>query len=284
MTQDTARHVYSGKSPVPEARPATAWLSAQPHAQPLPILPLHRECLAHFTGQWPDGYRPRWQRTPWWHLATMLLSLVGGVTASSVISTGSPACWPFLLLSWMLTVHSGRKAQLVICHYAVHATMTGHKQGDRVLVEALSTLLLIQPFEGYYQDHVGTHHGLHLATLADPDMQFLLALGFRPGMSRKALWRHLYWTMVSPRFHALFLRMRLRVNFIAAPLYRRLMSGMYAAVLVLGLVLTQAWWPLVVAWLVPLVPLYHVAALLQFVSEHRWLHVDKPPTRQAVKE
>src|SRR5262249_26848539 len=125
-------------------------------------------------------------------------------------------------------------------------------------------------------DHIKLHHSLHLATLTDPDMQFLCALGFRPGMSRQALWRHLYWTLVSPRFHCLFLAMRLRVNFITAPWYRRLMSGLYA--LGGGVGLMQGGWPVMVAWLVPLFPLYHIASLLQFVSEHRWLYMDPPST------
>jgi hypothetical protein len=253
------------------------------HDHRLPTLPWHRECLALFTGKWPAGYRPRWQRTPWWHLATMLLSLVGSVTASSVIITGSWALWPLLALSWMFTVHSARKAQLVIAHYAVHANMTGQQWYDRVLVEVLSTLLIIQDYEGYYEDHVRTHHGLRLATLADPDVQFLLCLGFRPAMSRPALWRQLYWTMGAPRFQTLMLRLRLRSNFVSSPLYRRVMSGMYAAGVVLALLYTQAWLVFVVAWVVPIFPLYAIAALLQFVSEHRWLQGDLPITTPANK-
>src|SRR5436190_1364436 len=116
---------------------------------PCPILPLHREFLAHFTGQWPDGYHPRWRRRPWWHLLTMLLTLVGGVTASFVLLRSSPVWWPLLVLSWMLTVHGARKAQLVIIHHAVHANLTGHPGYDRAVAEVLSTLLLIQPFASY---------------------------------------------------------------------------------------------------------------------------------------
>lgn len=267
-------------------RSTTASGNTRQRDHPLPILPLYKEFIALFTGQWPEGYRPRWKRTPWWHLLTMLVTFLGGLflgslTASSVISTESPALWPLLGLAWMLIVHSARKAQLVLCHYAVHGNMTGQKWGDRVLVELLSTLLLIQHFEGYYQDHVRTHHSLHLATLQDPDMQFMLALGFRPGMSKKALWRRLYWTIVSPRFHWLFLWMRLRVNFTAAPLYRRVMSCVYAAAIVLGLSLTQGWLLFVVVWIVPIFPGYHVAALLQFVTEHRWLQGDASSMREA---
>jgi hypothetical protein len=243
---------------------------------PQRILPFTKECVAHFTGSWPEGFRPRWKRRPWWHLVTTGLSLCGGVAASSLIAMAPPRLWPLLLLSWMFTVHGARKALLVICHYAVHGQMTGNNRLDRLLVEALSTVLIIQPFSGYYQDHIRTHHGPAFATLADPDAQFLLALGFQPGMSRDALWRHLYWTIVSPRFHAHFLWSRLKMNYIAAPLYRRLMAGGYAVAVVTCLVLTRTWCPWLMAWVVPLF-LYHVVALLQFVSEHQWLHVHQPP-------
>ena len=252
------------------------WYHSQPHEQRLPVLPLYREWLAHFTGQWPAGYRPRWRRTPWWHLMTMLLSLVGSVTTSSVLTTQSLSLWPLLLLSWMGTVHSCRKAQLVICHHAVHGKMTGSQWGDRALVEVLSTLLLIQHFAGYRQEHVRLHHSVHLATLADPDLQVLLHLGFRPGMCQQALWRQMYWTVISPRFHALFFQTRLRANFLAAPPYRRLMSGLYVVLVGSLTWLTQGWLALLVAWVIPLFPLYHIAALLQFVSEHRWLY--RPPS------
>jgi hypothetical protein len=201
----------------------------------------------------------------------MALSLFGGVAASSLIVTAPPVFWPLLAWSWMLTVHAARKAQLVICHHAVHANMTGNKRSDRILVEVLSTLLMFQSFESYYQDHITKHHGQKFATLKDPDMQFLLAIGFRPGMSREALWRQLYWTMVSPRFHSLFLQFRLRMNSTAAPMHRRIMAGGYAVAVVIYLILTGAWLEWVVAWVVPIFPLYHVAALLQFVSEHCWL-------------
>jgi hypothetical protein len=284
MTHHTSQQAHGVGSPIPEVHAATESGSVSPQESLSPILPLHREFLAHFTGQWPEGYRPRWRRRPGWHLLTMLLTLVGGVAASIVLLRNSPACWPLLGLSWMLTVHGARKAQLVIIHHAVHANLTGHPEYDQVVAEALSTLLLLQPFDSYRRDHVTLHHGRCLATLADPDVRLLLLLGFRPGMSRQALWRHLYRTLVSPRFHMRLGWMRLRANFLIAPGYRRLMAGGYAVAGVTSLALTGAWFTWLVAWVIPLWPLYHVAALLQFVSEHTWLQVYQPTTTHEAQE
>jgi fatty acid desaturase len=209
----------------------------------------------------------------------MGLSLAGGAAASGLIVTAAPEVWPLLVLSWMVTVHGARKGQVVINHHAVHTNVTGQKRYDQMLAEVVSTLLLIQDYRGYFGDHVRVHHDpKQLATPADPDLQFLLLLGFRPGMRREALWRRLYWTLVSPRFHSLFLRARLKANYVTAPVYRRIMAGCYAAAVVAGLALTGAWLPWVVAWVVPVFPLYHVAALLQFICEHNWLQVQERAT------
>ncbi|ETX00914.1 fatty acid desaturase [Candidatus Entotheonella palauensis] len=234
-------------------------------------LPLHREAMAQFTGKWPTGYRPRWKRRAGWHLTAMLLSLGGGMAASHVLILGPPAFWPLVVLSWMITVHGARKGQLVINHYGVHGKLTGRKGYDRLIVEVVSTLLVTQDYRSYYRDHIKTHHHpQQLATAEDPDMQFLLALGFRPGMSRRALWQCLYTTIISPRFHYLFIRERLTTNFMSAPGYRRLMAGLHAAAVSSLLFYTGSWALWVAAWGIPLLPLYHIAALLQFVSEHRW--------------
>lgn len=250
----------------------------------LPVLPLHKELAAHFTGHWPEGYRPRWKRKPWWHLATMGLSLGGGVVASSLLVTAPPQYWPLLGLSWMVTVHGARKGQVAMNHHAVHTNVTGRKRYDQALAEVISTLLVIQDYHSYFEDHVRIHHDPKtLATPADPDLQFLLRLGFRPGMSREALWRRLYGTVVSPRFHWLFLRARLQANYVTAPMYRRLMAGCYTAAVLAVLAFTGVWLLWVVVWVIPVFPLYHVAALLQFICEHKWLQVQDLVTPQ-VKE
>ena len=252
-----------------------------PSRRPLPVLSLSREIMAHFTGKWPGAYRPRWRRRPWWWLVTMLLSLNGGAAMSWLIITGPAQYWPGLVISWMLTVHGARKAQLVICHHAVHGNLTGRKTWDWLVGEILTTVLTIQSFHRYYQDHVRTHHGSPLATRDDPDVKFLLAIGFRPGMRYRALWTRLYKTVVSPSFHYQLLQWRLRENFTVAPRYRCLLSGVFAVGAAAGLTLSGSWLPWLVAWGIPIFPLYHVATLLQFVSEHRWLQGQAPMMHHA---
>ncbi|ETW98487.1 MAG: hypothetical protein ETSY1_18565 [Candidatus Entotheonella factor] len=201
-----------------------------------------------------------------------LLSLLGGSAISCLIVASPMVYWPLLVFAWLLTVHGARKAQLVICHHAVHANLTGNKLYDKAIFEGLSTFLLIQDYHGYVQDHIRLHHGPALATLEDPDVKVLLRLGFLAGKDREWLWRHLYWTLCSPRCHGLFLRARLKANFMTAPAYRRVMAMVYVSMVFGTLLLIGGWLSWLFAWFIPIVFLYHVAAILQFLSEHLWLY------------
>jgi hypothetical protein len=86
----------------------------------------------------------------------------------------------------------------------------------------------------------------------------------------KAYWQLLIRTFFSPIFHLLLLKARLQANFITSPLYRRLMAVVFSVAVVVGVVITHSLPTFIVAWVVPLTMLYHIAALLQFLSEHDW--------------
>ncbi|KYF64591.1 hypothetical protein BE11_45505 [Sorangium cellulosum] len=209
-------------------------------------------------------------------LASTLLQLALSIAVSALITGGPRWYWPGLLLSWMLTAGAARKLQVTVLHHCVHANFSGSGRLDRWIVEVFSSALLVMNFESYRHDHVIIHHSRKLATLDDPDLKFLLALGFLPGVSREALWRRLAWTLVSPRFHAMFLMARLASNVTRAAPYRRLMALGLHAVIVVIVAAKGAWLTWLVAWVFPLTFLYHIAALLQFICEHRWLRVADP--------
>ena len=144
----------------------------------------------------------------------------------------------------------------------------------RWLVELLSIILFLQYFESYYIDHIKRHHHYQkFATAEDADMEFLLLLGFYPGKSKEFYWQLLLKTIVSPRFHWQFLCARFVTNFITAPFYRSVIAVVWNAGLLGIVTLTHAWAAFLVAWLFPLTFLYQMSALLQFLSEHKWLLV-----------
>lgn len=224
------------------------------------------------------GESAPWKPSAWTHLSTAIGSLLAGVVLSTwIVSTGSLALLPGLLISWLMTVHGARVLQVTIMHHAVHKNFSRNPRVDRILSEAISAALIIQDFQAYRKDHVGTHHTKHIATIDDPDLKFILALGFRPGMTRRELWRRLALTPFSIRFHRLFLSARIRANFgrdISLP--RRFASAALCAILLTPVLLTGTWLELLFSWVFPMTVLYHVSALLQFMSEHKWLRVDMP--------
>ena len=239
--------------------------------------------LTWLTGKALPHQEPLFRSTPFFHLMTGLAGLAAGV-AGAVLAVAAPASlWLLALpLCWVVTAGSARKLQVMICHQCVHYQLFGHKAVDRWVGEAVSTLLMVQDFESYYHDHRDLHHGKHLATLDDPDLKFIIELGFRPGMSVRDLWRHLGWTLVSPRFHALYLLYRLRANFVTSPLYRRAMAVVFHGSLLAFVAATGSLLPFALAWLLPLTVVYQATGLLQFLGEHKWLRVRQPDEKAQV--
>ncbi|MFE9426693.1 fatty acid desaturase [Kitasatospora sp. NPDC006697] len=206
------------------------------------------------------------------YLIADVLALAAGIGSAWWIVDQGWTLWLLLLpLSWVLTVSASRVCSTVIAHHCMHTRFTGKIKYDREIAQVLSTLVCTEDADQYYEDHINLHHRKEtFATIADPTIQHLLKLGFRPGMSVPALWRKLGWTVVSPLFHAEFLATRLAQNLWRSAVYRRVMALVYLGSVV-GLVAWQgAWVPFALAVLVPLIPLYQIVALLEFLSEHAW--------------
>jgi hypothetical protein len=77
--------------------------------------------------------------------------------------------------------------------------------------------------------------------------------------------------LFDPKFHWLFIKARLKANFIDAPLYRRSMSAIFALITISLVSITHSWLTYLIVWVFPLTILYHMSALAQFTSEHLWL-------------
>ncbi|MRH93299.1 hypothetical protein GFY24_38790 [Nocardia sp. SYP-A9097] len=189
-----------------------------------------------------------------------------------------------LPLLWLVQVNALRNFQVVVAHHAVHNELLAKKKHNYRLQVLVSTLSLTQHFEEYFETHVrGHHNGKRFTTENDPDSIFLVKLGFRPGESLATLRRRMRLAVVSPRFHAVFFAARLRTNFVTAPWHRKLVAAAYVGLLAVPALLVP-WWVFMLAVLMPLVPLYHVAAFLQLLSEHAWTITSQSPTRSEYAE
>ncbi|MCX4692538.1 fatty acid desaturase [Streptomyces sp. NBC_01408] len=224
------------------------------------------------TGKALPGQKPLVKLNVVTYVILDLVGLAVGIgSAWWIVSSGPTIALLLLPLCWVVTVSAARICSTVIAHHCMHTRFTGKIKYDREIAQVLSTLVCTEDADQYYEDHINLHHRKEtFATIADPTIQHLLKLGFRPGMTVPALWRRLAFTVVSPMFHAEFLATRLAQNLWRSATYRRIMSLAYLGA-VIGLVTWQgAWLPFALAVLVPMIPLYQIVALLEFLSEHAW--------------
>jgi hypothetical protein len=151
------------------------------------IYNLIQSLLTWLTGKPYSGQKPLLPASKEYELLTAIASLLGGAIASSVIYHSSPLLFPLLLISWIVTVGGARTTLTCIIHRCVHYQFWGNKR-DRILGEILSTLILVQGFDSYRDDHVKCHHHVDkFATFeGDPDAKFMLTLGFHPGLKNEA--------------------------------------------------------------------------------------------------
>jgi chloramphenicol-sensitive protein RarD len=236
-------------------QPFLTWLIAYPHA----------------------GQKPLFPNRPWWlaALTPAAVLALGLALAAGVVHVGGFA-WLALPVAWLLVVHGGRALHVLVIHQGVHGNLTGSPVKDRVVVEAVSTLLLVQGHDGYKHDHDAVHHP-RLASAEDPDRQFTLeVMRIAPGADRAANKRRFLAALLSPRVHARFLAGRFRANFVDCPPLRRLLACAWLGVVAAALVASQRWVEFLVGCVVPLGVLFHMSSMCQFVTEHFWVRRRQP--------
>ncbi|WP_157392022.1 fatty acid desaturase [Nocardia terrae] len=224
------------------------------------------------TGKALPGQQPLIRLNPVTYLICDLIVLAAGIASAWwIVADEVSWLWLLLPLCWVLSTSASRVCSTVIAHHAIHVRFTHKIHRDRMIHQVLSTLVCTDDADQYYEDHINLHHRKEtFATIADPTIQHLLQLRFRPGMSERALWRRLAIVIVSPKFHAEFLYTRLAQNLWRCANYRKVMGAVYLAAIAAVVTWTGTWPEFALAVLIPLVPLYHVVALLEFLSEHAW--------------
>ena len=194
----------------------------------------------------------------------LLLSL-----GATFVASLHRALWPMLPVFWMLTTGFMRAAGTTLIHHASHDNLTENEVRDRLLADALGILFWLPPFAKYFQDHRKGHHP-YLSTDKDPDLRWIREQGFLPGRTRAYYWRHLVWLMANPVFHFRYVLSRLQANLAYGSAGRRL--AFTASLLVYGLLFRLGLGKeLLVVWLIPMLPFYSIAGLLQNLTEHNWV-------------
>ncbi|WP_249309394.1 fatty acid desaturase [Ralstonia insidiosa] len=177
--------------------------------------------------------------------------------------------WPLIGVLWLLLVGILRKMQVTHLHHAIHNRLFEKSSLNKIYAKVIPPIITVQNWIEYRKEHLEHHNASIFTTGKDADAAFLAELGFLPGRSRGELWQNLWITILSPTFHALFLRVRLRSVLVQGKGYERVLAWTMVGVhLILGALLGLKVY--LIAVFIPMALLYHVSALLQFLTEHAW--------------
>jgi fatty acid desaturase len=219
--------------------------------------------------------------TPFLLLA--LVSYLGGI-ALGIFGASRIDGWAWIcvVLGWCLTVGGSRRLVSTVVHQCIHGRFSGRGRLDQFIGEWLTVLTFTQTAATYRREHFEQHHRFGVfATRDDPAAQFLMKIGFIPGRSVLRLWIQLFVNVVSPWFHFGFLAQRARSNFLEAT--RGRLVAAYAHLSVWCAVVAMGWIDVTAVALgavVPVIFLYQLSVMFEFVSEHAWL-VPAPPVTHA---
>ena len=155
------------------------------------------------TGKALSGQQPLLRHTWASYLAVTLTTFLAGLALSAfAVARMFPFWYLALLAGWTLTVAGERLMVLVIAHQALHRRFSGRSSVDWFWGEVVTVLTVFHTFRDFKEEHFDNHHRREVfATRADPPVQFLLDLGFTPGLSRTALWRRAWTVFLSPVFY-----------------------------------------------------------------------------------
>lgn len=201
-------------------------------------------------------------------------SLVAALALINIhlLNSGSLLGYCLLPISWVVVTGQLRKIQVVFAHHCVHRTYF-HKNAiyNDFMLELLTVLAFVQNGKEYRRDHLGHHNREKFTTQGDADAHILYTLGFRPRMSRPALWRKLFFVIFTPYMHVLFLTSRVRSNIFNRKGSWRWVSLIWLTCILSAPLIVAKWWTVAAVVWVPMFILYNISALLQFITEHAWM-------------
>jgi hypothetical protein len=225
------------------------------------------------TGKALPGQKPLIRHTWATYLAATLTVFLTGLTVSTLaVALMFPLWYLALPVGWVLTVHGERLMVLVIAHQALHRRFSGSARRDWFWGEVVTVLSVFHTFLDFKEEHFDNHHRREIfATAADPPVQFLINLGFRPGMPHAALWRRARVVFLSPVFYWNGFLSRIGSNLKGRG---RRIIGFAAWIgwwLSLPFWLPNGWLVLLLAFVLPVILFAQLSALLDRLGEHEWL-------------
>lgn len=225
--------------------------------------------LTELTGKAPPDEQPWLRWTTAGRLTATLFTFLASIAASMTAVWIGGWAWLLLPFTWLLTVSSTRVFQTGLVHHASHGRLLRNPRANDFFGELLSLLAVISPLTIYRAFHNKHHSGL--GGEADPDLRFIASLGLQPGLTVREYWQRFWVTLLSPRFHAIYLLARLKENFLRAPASRRLASGLFALALLGAAAVTGLWLEFALGYLLPITILTQMSAWAGLLGLHQWV-------------
>lgn len=177
---------------------------------PRPLQPL----LTWLTGCPLPGQKPFISMSPRGNLAmtvVLLASYVGGsMWCATRAFVASPPWWSVLGLAAaiMMTVSIIRNIQMNLLHHLAHGSVFAKGPINKVVYDVLAAVTMYTPFQTYRQMHVASHH-VKIGTSADVQRRLIEAYDIQKCTTPEAALGRLFWTIVTPKFHFTFLKIKL---------------------------------------------------------------------------
>jgi fatty acid desaturase len=203
----------------------------------------------------------------------VLLVVLGTAASALALAWLGPrhfGCWLLLPVGLLATSSGLGLFQVVIFHHCAHGTVFSTRPRNRLAGRLVSALLLFKHFDAYQSEHMQHHSAKVLFTDDDEFTGFVVGLcEMRAATTRRGLWRRLVWLLVSPVFHARFLRKRLAGSMASGDaVHNAVAIGFCGGVVALGVV-THTLLILAIAWFLPLTILLQIATVFRILCEHR---------------
>jgi fatty acid desaturase len=164
----------------------------------------------------------------------------------------------------------------MVSHHAVHDGMSRKAWVNEAIAEIASIIGMTLPPDIYRKLHNFFHHNRKvLATKDDPDYKWLRSLGFVAGQPIDYYWRLMGKTLVSPQFYAKNFWKRCQKHLTQSALPHQIAVILWWIAVGI-LTYTFSLWAGLVMYAIILIVGYPISALLQTLSEHRWLYVGHP--------
>ncbi|GIQ75955.1 fatty acid desaturase [Bradyrhizobium sp. RD5-C2] len=239
---------------------------------------LVQPAVTFLTGEPTNSEVPLFRHNSASRIASASFTLILGVSLSVGWTWGGAAFLAVVPIGLLLTTGAMRTLYVGIAHHASHGTVLDTPRANAILGDVISMLLVTLAHDRYQVEHARDHHSPRkLSTQDDPDLRFLIDVcGFDPSRSRAWNWTQLARILTSPRWYATYFLARIRGS-ITSPTRAVAVTFIQATVFAGLTAATKqplAWF---VGWFIPLVVGFAASAVLQFLSEHRWL-AGKPVT------